>query len=164
MGERRSRLASRFKKAVEKAEDARQDRERSAAEAEQLAQAARDELFGELQALAKDIGFLTVQRTKQGLTLRYGERYLHFAPDGIGDLTAEMEGTGDDVHRLYREAELGNRWVYLRKRRFRELRVPLFDQGIEELLVLALGLPRPEEGDREPDDSEGSSGGPGRRL
>lgn len=154
MGERRSRLASRFRKAVEKAEDAKQQTERSAKAAEARAKEARDELFDELEALGNDIGFLTVQRRKQGLTLRYQERYLHFAPDGVGDVTVEFEGTGDDTHRLYREAELGDRWVHLRKRRVRELRVPLFDQGIEELLVDALGLPRPDEGDVEPDGDE----------
>jgi len=161
MGERRSRLASRFKRAVEKAEDARQQSERSAKEGEVRAKQARDELLAELEALGNDIGFLTVQRSKRGLTLRYQERYLHFAPDGVGEVSVEFEGTGDDVHRLYREAELGDRWVHLRKRRFRELRVPLFDQGIEELLVTALGLPSPDGGDpEEPDDGDS----PTRRL
>lgn len=154
MGERRRNLASRFKRAVEKAEDARQQSERSAQEAARLAETARTELFDDLEALGRDIGVLDVQRTAKGVTLRYRERYLHFAPDGDGDVTVEFEGAGDDVHRLYRQAELGHRWVHLRKRRFRELRVPLFDEGIEDLLVTALGLPRPDETPDEPDDSD----------
>ncbi|MEO0605815.1 MAG: hypothetical protein AAF211_30565 [Myxococcota bacterium] len=162
MGERRSRLGSRFKRAVEKAEDAREQGQRSAQEAERQARLARAELFADLESLGKEIGVLTVQRTKQGLTLRYRERYLHFAPDGIGDVVVEFEGTGDDVHRLYREAELGDRWVHHCKRRFRDLRVPLFDQGIEDLLVDALGLPRPDD---EPDPEPGpTDDGPPRRL
>ncbi len=161
MGERRSRLGSRFKRAVEQAEDAKEQRQRSAAEVERQARLARAELFAELESLASEIGVLTVQRTKQGLTLRYRERYLHFAPEGVGDVLVEFEGTGDDEHRLYREAELGQRWVHHHKRRFRELRVPLFDQGLEELLVTGLGLPRPDEGDAEPTDDEEN---PSRRL
>jgi len=157
MGERRSRLGSRFKRAVEKAEDERVQSERSAKEAEQRATQARDELLAELEALAKDIGFLTIRRTRQGLTLRYRERYLHFAPEGVGGVLVEFEGTGDDVHRLYREPELGERWVHLRKQQFREVRVPLFDQGIEDLLVVALGLPRPDDDEGEPEEGGGAS-------
>ena len=161
MDERRSRLGSRFKRAVEKAEDERTQSQRSAKEADARAGKARAELFDEVEALANEIGSLGVQRTRQGLTLRYRERYLHFGPEGRGDVLVEFEGTGDDVHRLYREQELGARWVYVRKQRFREVRLPLFDQGVEDLLVTALGLPRPDDGD------EGGAvegGAPDRRL
>lgn len=164
MGERRSRLATRFKRAVEKAEDAREESQRSAAELERQSRLARAELFADLEALANEIGFLTVQRSKQGLTLRYRERFLHFAPQGVGEVLVEFEGTGDDEHRLYREAELDHRWVHHRKRRFREHRVPLFDQGIEDLLVAALGLPRPDDADVEPEPDDEDEDSPTRRL
>ena len=163
MGERRSRLASRFKRAVQGAEDARKHDAQAAKDREARAAEARDELMAELEALANDIGFLSVQRSRQGLTLRFRERYLHFAPEGAGDVLVEFEGTGDDVHRLYREPELDERWVHARKQRFREVRVPLFDQGIEDLLVGALGLPRPDD-DAEPDPDGEEGGGPARRL
>lgn len=157
MAQRRFGLAARFRKAVEDEQTARQRSEAAAKQAIEDARRARTELLAELEALAREIGFLSVQKGRDGLTLRYQERYLHFAPEGDGELLLEFEGTGDDVHRLFRQAELGDRWVYSRKRRVREDRVPLFDQGIEELLVTALGLPRPDEGTEEPSGSSGRS-------
>ena len=164
MSERRSRLADRFRRAVEDEQAAEAESARAAAAATERASLARDELLGDLDALARGIGFLAVQRGNEGLTLRYRERYLHFAPIGDGDLRVEFEGTGDDEHRLYRQAELGNRWVLLRRRRFREDRVPLFDQGIEDLLVNALGLPRPSDDPGDAGPSDAGSGGTRREL
>ena len=152
MSERRSRLAARFRKAVKQEEEAREQNEAESQRALQQAREARDALLGDLEALAQEMGFLKVNRAREGLTLRYQERYLHFAPHGDGEVKVDFDATGDDEHRLYRQEELGNRWVYLRKRRFREDRVPFFDQGIEELLVMALGLPRPGEGVDDDDD------------
>ncbi len=145
MALRRSGLAARFRKAVEVDQQARQESEDAQKRAIEAARAARDALIADLESLGREIGFLSVRREQGGLTLRYQERYLRFEPSGDTEVVVEFEGTGDDRHRLFRQAELGNRWVYSCKRRFREDRVPLFDQGIEELLVTALGLPRPEE-------------------
>ncbi|MBX2799126.1 MAG: hypothetical protein KTR31_15730 [Myxococcales bacterium] len=159
MSERRSRLAARFRAAVEHEQETKERDAQAAERATQAAAEARTALMGELAALARDIGFLTVRSTRDGLTLRYGERYVHFAPRGEGDVAVEFEGTGDDQHTLYRQPELGHRWVYQRKKRFKEDRIPLFDQGIEELLVIALGLPRPSE-----PDPDGSGAPPSRSL
>lgn len=157
MTERRSRLAARFRKAVQSDEQARQSEQDAARLAAEAARAARDALLTELAEIAREIGVLEVQRGSDGLTLRYRERTLHLAPAASGDVVVEVEGAGDEEHRLFRQPELGDRWVYSRKRRFnREDRVPLFDQGLEDLLVRGLGLPRP--GDDEPDEPTGASG------
>ncbi|HHO54143.1 MAG TPA: hypothetical protein ENK18_25550 [Deltaproteobacteria bacterium] len=155
MAQRRSGLAARFRKAVTDAQRARQQSEDATRRAIEAARRARVELLEELEAIAREIGFLSAQRSRDGLTLRYQERYLHLALEGDGELRVEFEGTGDDVHRLFRQAELGDRWVYSRRRRTREDRVPLFDQGLEELFVTALGMPRPGE---EPEPPSGPGG------
>lgn len=141
-----SRLAARFRKAVEDREAARQSAQELARKAAVDAQQARLELFRDLSALAKEIGGLQVGPDGEGITIRSGDRYLHLAPQGDHDrVSIEFEGMGDEEHSLYRQAELGHRWVYSRKRRFREDRIPLFDAGLEELLVHGLGLPRPSD-------------------
>lgn len=141
-----SRLAARFKKAVEDRDAARRQSEEAAKKANAEAQAARSELMRDLATLAREIGSLQVKPDGDGLTLRYGERYLHFAPVGDQDrVRIEFEGMGDEEHVLFRQAELGHRWVYSRQRRFRDDRMPLFDAGIEELLVRGLGLPPPSD-------------------
>jgi hypothetical protein len=141
-----SRLAARFRKAVEDRDAARRQAEESSKKAILEAMAARADLMRDLATLAREIGSLDVKPEGDGLTLRFGERYLHFAPQGEGDrVRIEFEGMGDEEHVLYRQSELGHRWVYSRQRRFREDRIPLFDAGIEDLLVRGLGLPPPSD-------------------
>ena len=65
------------------------------------------------------------------------------ATDGAG-VDVRSEAFGDDAVRLYREPELGDRWVASLRRSGHEQRVLLYDQGLEELLVTGLGLPRPD--------------------
>lgn len=157
MSERSSGLAARFRRAVEREQSTQQDEAVAARRAAEEAATAREALLEDLHGLASDMGFLEVERSEDGLSLRYGERCLHFAPIGEGDLGVEVEGAGDTTYRLYRQAELGDRWVYLRRRGRREDRLPLFDQGLEELLVTGLGLPRPSADDVvDAQDDEGS--------
>ncbi|MCB9687317.1 MAG: hypothetical protein H6738_14060 [Alphaproteobacteria bacterium] len=144
-----SRLAARFKKAVEREEATRRREEEERQRVLEEGRAARERLLGELAAMGRAIGVVTVALDDGGLTLGFGTRKLLFARDGDGErVRLAWDGMGDgEEHRLYRQAELGHRWVYSRRRRGREDRLPLLDQGIEELLVGVLGLPRPGEGD-----------------
>src|SRR5690606_9202927 len=108
--------------------------------------AARDELFDDLAVFGETIGHVVVQRAEGGLTLRWNDRFLHFEPTGEGDrVRVTFDDIGEDDHRLYREPGLGNKWVWVVRRRGREDRLPLFDMGLEELLVLGLKLPRPDD-------------------
>ena len=75
---------------------------------------------------------------------------LTFAPVGEADRVG-VTFTGQPAHEhheLYRQPELDDRWIWSRRRVKREDRLPLFDEGLEELLVRGLGLPRP--GDESP--------------
>jgi hypothetical protein len=139
-------LAARFRQAVSavsaqaSAEEA--SRERNRAEGAR----ARDELFQDLVAFAQDTGFVAASRDEAGVILRWRGAWIHFQPVGDADgVRVRFEGTAEDEHRLYREALLGDRWVWSWRRRGQEDRLPLFDQGLEALLVRALGLPDPDE-------------------
>ena len=156
MDGRDSRLAARFRKAVLDRDEARRQAEDEAKRGAERARAARAQLLTELVVLAREIGVVQVAPEPDGLTLRFGERYLHFGAEGDGDrLKVEFEGMGDEEHALYRQAELGERWVYSRRRRNRDDRVPFYDAGLEELLVRGLGLPKPGEDEPPPAPSGG---------
>jgi hypothetical protein len=156
-----SRLAARFRKAVLDQDDSRNKQEDSARRAREAAQAARLQLLADLASIGREIGALRVEEGKDGLTLRFRERYLHFGPEGDGDrVRVEFEGMGDEENALYRQAELGDKWVHSRRRRGREDRAPLFDQGLEDLLVRGLGLPKPGSA---PDADPASASDPGRK-
>lgn len=146
MARRGQELAGRFNRVLhaleQRAERERQEREQRLAEGRE----ARRELLDDLGAFAEAVGHLQVQAKShdQGLTLRYRDRFLHFVPQGEGErLRVEFSGAEGEEHRLYREPELGNRWVWVSKRGNREDRLPLFDAGLEALVVRALSLPTP---------------------
>ena len=146
MTQRGSGLAARFRRAVQSEEEARRQAEDDRRKRLESARTARVQLFQELAAFAEETGFLKAQISGTGVTLRYRERFVHFAARGDADAVAvEIEGAPDEEHSLYREAALDDKWVWVCKRRGREDRQPLFDKGLEELLVRGLGLPRPSD-------------------
>lgn len=143
MEKKGSSLADRFKAAIDASRAAQdrdaEERERLAAEA----RAAREVLLDDLAAFADAVGHIAAQRDEQGLTMRYGDRSLRFERLGEHDRVRVIYAGGGDEQFLYRVPELADRWVRVFRRRHREERLPLFDSGLEELLVDALGLPRP---------------------
>lgn len=148
---RASGLAARFRRAL----TAHDEAARRAAEAEQAArqaaQAARTELLAELEAFGREVGALIVDRRGDVLSFRYRERQVVFRAEGDQDhVKVERDESKDEDGRLFRQPELDYRWVYVRKKRIREVRVPLYDAGIEDLLVNALGLPPPSSPDPDP--------------
>jgi hypothetical protein len=154
---RGSRLAARFRKAVEDRDAARRQAEEAARAAAEDARAARLRVLGDLESIARDIGNIEVSRsgTPPALHLKLQGRTLTFTPVGDADrVDIGIQDAAGEEHWLYRQAELGQRWVYARKRRGKEDRVPLFDLGLEEVLVRGLALPRPEEGAAEGEEEE----------
>ncbi len=137
-------LAARFRQALADAEQGRRTAAEREAAAREDAQRARDTLFADLEGFANDTGFVAARRDPDGVTLRYRDRWLQFTAAGeAGHVKVTFEPMGEEEHRLYREPALGDRWVWVARRRTIEDRVPLFDKGLEDLLVRALGLPRP---------------------
>jgi hypothetical protein len=153
MTERRgSKLAERMKARLEEEEA---ERARAIAERERglaRGRAARDELFEDLESFAAVVGHLACARQGESLVIRRGDRFLECAPMGEGDrVRLTFSGSEGHDHRLYREAALDNRWVWSFTRPHRgEERLPLFDVGLEELLVLALEMPRVTEEEADP--------------
>lgn len=137
-----SGLASRFRRAVSELDDARRRAAEEAERARQEAQAARAALFADLARFATDVGAIQAVAEPDGLSLRYGGRQVRFVAEGEHD-RIRVERDGDEPGTVFRQPELDYRWVYARRRRGREERVPLLDQGLEDLLVNGLGLPPP---------------------
>ncbi|MEZ4316486.1 MAG: hypothetical protein R3F61_03245 [Myxococcota bacterium] len=145
MARRGSGLAARLRKAVEQDQSARTVEEKERSERLEAARRARVELFDDLAEVGRELGFAAVERSDEGVVLRRVDRFLKFTANGPGE-QVDVDFTGRDEHarhRLYREAALDLRWIWVRERRGREDRVPLFDQGLEVLLVHALDLPDP---------------------
>ncbi len=138
-------LADRFKRALDKGEDERardrQAAERRAAEEE----AARTLLLDQLSEFAEAVGHVSFRRSAEGLVLRRGERGLRFLVEGNAGLKVQVEGwPAASDHSLAREAALGDRWVLSFVKHGQTEKMPLFDRGLEELMVQGLGLPRPD--------------------
>jgi len=146
MGRRGRDLADRFRSALDAAEAERRRQEEE--QQRRLAEGRKERvaLMKDLAEVGRAIEHLAVSEQDGGVTFRFNDRFLHFEPMGEGDrVRVTFDDAGDGEHRLYREPGLGNRWVWSMRRRGREDRLPLFDNGLEELLVLALKLPRPRE-------------------
>lgn len=153
MAKRGSGLAARFRKAIVSESEAKEQAEAARKRAEGAAKAARDELLRDLAEFGRELGFARVHLSPTVVTLTHGQHRLRFTADDGTGVNVTFEGQGDEVFRLYREPQLANRWIFAFTRRKQEHRLPLFDQGLEELLVLGLGLPRPagDGDDEEPD-------------
>ena len=158
MGDKGSGLAGRFRRAVKAREKAHQSEDQRREQRRSEAVKARRSLFGRLSEFASETGFIEVRNDSDGVTLRFEDRYLHFAPQGPLDrVRIEFEGMGDETHELYREEQLGDRWVWSATRRRREDLKPFWDEGLEALLIRALDLPEPAD-----DDDDDGDAGPGR--
>lgn len=137
-------LAARFRTALQARE-----RERAAQQAQErakeLARAAREALFDDLVAFAQATGFVDGARLDDGARLAFEGREVRFIAEGDADgvVVTWPERPEQVEHRLYREPMLGHRWIWRYVKRGREHRLPLFDQGLEVLLIEALGLPDP---------------------
>lgn len=138
-------LAARFKAAFEAKR--REEEERSRSQDDELARKARSELFADLLDFAQATGFLQAKPAEDGVELSFEGRQLRFLAQGQADgVEVQWQGRppGSEAS-LYREPLLGHRWIWRYRRGGREHRVPLFDQGLEVLLIEALELPEPED-------------------
>lgn len=146
MGRRGSDLAARFRNALDSAEVERRRKEEERQRRLAAGREERDQLLDDLAEFGEAVGHIAVQKHDGGVTFRLNDRFLHFEPMGEGDrVRITYDDVGDDEHRLYREESLDHKWVWAMRRRGREDRLPLFDNGLEELMVMALKLPRPGE-------------------
>lgn len=141
-------LAARFRRAHADKEEARKAEEAAQAQREERAREAAAALLVELAAIGSDLGFVDVRTSDEGVLMGHEGRELALRHgDGPGQLV--VAGSGGDreafLGRIYMEAAIGAKWVLAFQHRRQEVRLPLFDAGLEELLVQGLGLERPEE-------------------
>ncbi len=146
MARRVSDLAARLRAAVEREEQSRSAQEDERRRAVEAAQAARRALFDDLEALGAELPFLRTHRDERGVVFERNGRELRFEAEGESGVTIGFTGRRPgSEHHLYREEALGGRWVWVRRYRGRDQRLPLFDRGLELLLVHALDLPDPDQ-------------------
>ena len=145
MARRGSQLGERFQRAVKKERAAQQAALADQEEARATARAARDELLDDLEAFGQSIDAFLVTRTPKALEFETEDRFLRFQHIGLGgNVGISFSGSQDGHHRLYREEDLANKWVWFSRIGTREDRTVLFDAGLEELVVTALELPAPD--------------------
>lgn len=135
-------LAERLKSALD--EKNRDDIKTAAANTASEARRARARLLTDLAAFAREVGHLDVREGPRGLFLRHRGRALFFEPLGDEDVVRVRGSTlMTGVHRLIQQRESGV-WMYATfDRAHRERYRPLFDEGLAELLQVALHLPTP---------------------
>lgn len=141
-------LAKRFQAAIAREQNERKEAEHEKERRMEEARQARETLLAELRDVLVLIGGIAVEEVDEGgLACTYDGVTVAFRPKGQGD-RVEIEWRADRpsrgfTHLLYRETELGGRWVYQRQRPGQDDRWALFDAGLERILVDGLGLPEP---------------------
>lgn len=146
MTRRGSQLANRFKAALDHEAEVRRAEEQERLARLEAGRTARQELLADLVAFAESLGHLGITRQQDGgFAVTYEDRTLTVVPMGDGDRIKvdypRAASTGRQV-RLFRVSELGDRWVVSVRRGSKEDLKPLFDAGLEWLMVDALHLPR----------------------
>ena len=139
-------LAARFKAAIEAKQ--RSNEAQGRAHDDALARQARAELFQDLLRFAEATGFVKSRAAEGEVELAFEDRKITFRAQGEADrVELDWEGRSPQAeHLLYREPLLQDRWIWRYRWRGKEHRVPFFDQGLEVLLIEALGLPDPQDG------------------
>jgi hypothetical protein len=150
-----SGLAGRFKVAIEadenrKKEEAEAEAEAAAeatrvaelaAAAKDEARAARKELFADIQALAKDLG-MTVKKKRKSFVICHGDEQMTMTEHGDEDEISVDYGNPHGKDHIARS--VAGDWLVTHNTETDEVHLPLED-GIMELFVAGLGLPRPGE-------------------
>ena len=147
MSQTRNELANAFNTAVERHHKAERDGaserassraaiEAAAAARRAAAQELKDTAIRELEDFASAIDALRVERTDAGLVLSHDSNVVSFDARGDGPGIA-LVGTGNTADRL--DPDIDGRWMLTLSGKLR----PLWNYGVQELLITALGLPRP---------------------
>lgn len=135
-------LAMRLKLKLDAAERSQESSNNHAASAE--ARKRRAALLADLARFGRAVEHLDVREGPVGLLLRRGPRVLHFMPLGPADVVAVR---GSDLvtgnHRLVWHPDHDG-WAWgVFNRDHLERYLPLFDEGLEELVHRVLHLPEP---------------------
>ena len=138
-------LADRFRKALEDQEiEQRTTPRRPSVDVDE----ARAALFDRLAVFAGRVQAIEARRSEDALLLSSGGRGVRFRATDAG-LVVTYEGWPvAETHAAWPEPALDGRWVLEFHRLGRVEQLPMFDRGLEELLVHGLGLPRPAASDR----------------
>ena len=109
-----SRLAARFRKAHADKEAQQAAQEAARARREETARAAAEELLGELAALGRDLGFVAVRVSPEGVWMEHAGREMALRHgDDAGQVVVAGSGGAHEAFlgRVYQEPALGSKWV-----------------------------------------------------
>ena len=100
----------------------------------------RDRLFDDLFAFGEAIGHLTVKRGKASLDFTYGRKKLRFKAEGPADRIHVSGGDIPDHTEIMMQEEL-NLWIVKSPVGLKRVEQdPLFDKGLERIMILGLGI------------------------
>jgi hypothetical protein len=144
------RLARRVRASVEAGGRSSQEEQEARRRRREAGEAARKALLEELVRFAESTGAVVAAWEGEVLVWSANGRTVRFDPAGSADrLKVTWRESWTHEGRLYREEELGDRWVLAWGAPPREERVILVEAGLVRLLVTGLGLPEPAEDDDE---------------
>jgi hypothetical protein len=109
---------------------------------------ARAALFARLTSFAGLVQQIEARPSEDALRLVFGERAVCFTATNAGVKVTYEGWPLTETHTAWPEPALDGRWVLEFRRLGRVEQMPLFERGLEELLVHGLGLPRPSAVDR----------------
>jgi hypothetical protein len=137
MGAKLSKLATRFKKAIKKEQEARLKAEEARKAWQKAAVHERTEFLAELAEFGRKIGVLEVKRRGTTLLFGYRSRSLEFreALEGNRILLEYAAAEGEEAVVLTEDGD----WLL----ELAGSSMPFIPDGLEELMVVALDLPPP---------------------
>lgn len=147
-------LASRIKATIEaRIHESKMAEEAERERRERMARAVTD-LMANLESFGRAVGYFEVSRRKNRLSFQFDGRLLAFEADGS---TVRVSGThltgasgetkpparGDDKpppEPVLEYQDLLEKWILTRMEGPRRVQVPLFDQGLSDLIRISLGV------------------------
>lgn len=117
---------------------------------------ARDQLFTDLAEFGTLLGAISVapgtsESGERELTFKYRDQWIRFRQIGDSDqVEVSFDGSDDEEHRLFREPELAQRWVWHADTILKKDRHVLFTVGLEAMMTSILGMPDPTDHVSEP--------------
>lgn len=138
-------LADRFRKALE---DQEVEIQSTPSAPKVDVDEARAALFERLQAFARQVDPIEAHLSDASLVLTSAGRGVRFRASDEGVIVTYEGWPVAETHVAWPERALDGRWVLEFHRLGRVEQLPLFERGLEELIVHGLGLPRPAPSER----------------
>ena len=133
-------LAARLRAGIDSQLEAHAREQAEAKERMRHLSAERERLFDDLSAFGEAVGHLKVKRSKDSLDFMYSGNKLHFKAVGDSDRIHVSGGDVPDHTEIVMQEEL-KLWIVKSPVGLKRVEQdPLFDKGLERIMVLGLGI------------------------